>query len=136
MTHDGAAVQRINPGAWSTAAGFDQAQVRSTPARLLTASSVLPVDERGDLLHEGDPAAQLALALANAETVLAEGGMDLGDVLHLTVHTVELDAVLADLDVLTDRLAPAGATPPVTLVGVARLVLRGALVELGVTAGR
>ena len=33
-------------------------------------------------LHEGDPAAQVALAMTNMETVLAAGGMTLADVLR------------------------------------------------------
>jgi enamine deaminase RidA (YjgF/YER057c/UK114 family) len=136
VTQTTAPVQRIDPHAWSAALGFDQAQVRPAPARLLTAAAQGSVDERGELLHEDDPAAQLALALANVEALLAAGGMDLGDVLRLTVHTVDVDAVLAHLDVLTERLAPAGATPPLTLLGVARLAVPGMLVALEVTAGR
>jgi enamine deaminase RidA (YjgF/YER057c/UK114 family) len=136
MTQTAAPVQRINPCAWSVALGFDLAQARPMPARLLSAGALGSVDEDGELLHEDDPAAQLALALVNVETVLAAGGMDLGDVLRLTVHAVDVDAVLASLDVLTERFALVGATPPVTLVGVARLALPGMLVQLEVTAGR
>ncbi|MGY1605390.1 RidA family protein [Geodermatophilus sp. SYSU D00815] len=136
MTQTTARVERINPSAWSAALGFDLAQARPTPDRLLTTGALGSFDQGGELLHEDDPAAQLALALANVETVLAAGGMDLGDVLRLTVHAVDLDAVLASLDVLTERLALAGATPPLALVGVARLALPGMLVQLEVTAGR
>ncbi|MGY1810728.1 RidA family protein [Blastococcus sp. SYSU D00669] len=136
MTQTTAPVERINPTPWSAAFGFDQAQVRPAPARVLTASGQGPVDERGELLHEDDPAAQLALALANVEEVLAAGGMSLADVLRLTVHAVDVDAVLANFDVLAERLARVGATPPMTLVGVARLALPGMLVELEVSAAR
>ena len=128
--------QRINPSPWSAAFGFDQAQLRPAPTRLLTAAGQGPVDETGTLLHEGDPAAQLALAVENVEAVLAAAGMDLADVLRLTVYAVDVDAVLAAFDVLTERLARVGATPPMTLVGVARLALPGMQVELDVTAGR
>ena len=131
-----ARVERINPTPWSAAFGFDQAQLRPAPARLLTAAGQGPVDESGALLHEGDPAAQLALALANVEDVLAAAGMDFTDVLRLTVYATDVDAVLAHFGVLGERLARVGATPPMTLVGVARLALPGMVVELEITAGR
>jgi enamine deaminase RidA (YjgF/YER057c/UK114 family) len=136
MTTTAAPVERINPTAWSAAFGFDQAQLRPTPARLLTASGQGPVDESGALLHEDDPAAQLALAVENVEALLAAAGMEWTDVLRLTVYTTDVDAVLAHFDVLAERLARVGATPPMTLVGVARLALPGMVVELEITAGR
>lgn len=136
MTTTTAPMERINPSGWSAAFGFDQAQLRPAPSLLLTASGQGPVDETGALLHEGDPAAQLALAVENVEALLAAGGMGLADVLRLTVYAVDMDAVLACWDVLTERLAAAGATPPTTLLGVARLALPGMVVELDVTAGR
>ncbi len=129
-------IERINPTAWSAAFGFDQAQLRPAPAQLLTASGQGPVDETGALLHEDDPAAQLALAVENVETLLETAGMDLTDVLRLTVYAADVDAVLAHFGVLAERLARVGATPPMTLVGVARLALPGMLVELEITAGR
>jgi enamine deaminase RidA (YjgF/YER057c/UK114 family) len=131
-----APVERLNPTPWSAAFGFDQGQLRPAPSRLLTVSGQGPVDETGALLHEDDPAAQLALAVANLEAVLAAGGMDLADVHRLTVYATDVDAVLAHHDVLAERLARTGATPPTTLVGVARLALPGMLVELEASAGR
>jgi enamine deaminase RidA (YjgF/YER057c/UK114 family) len=44
--------------------------------------------------------------------------------------------VLAVYDALVERLAEFGATPPTTLVGVARLALPGMVVEIEATAGR
>jgi enamine deaminase RidA (YjgF/YER057c/UK114 family) len=136
MTAPPAPVERINPTTWNAAFGFDQAQLRPAPAQLLILAGQGPVDADGALLHEGDVPAQLALALANVESVLAAGGMDLGDVLRLTVHATDVDAVLAAYDVLAERLAAAGATPPMTLLGVSRLAIPGMAVELEVTAGR
>jgi enamine deaminase RidA (YjgF/YER057c/UK114 family) len=136
MTTTPALVERINPTTWNAAFGFDQAQLRPAPTRLLTVSGQGPVDDDGALLHEDDVAAQLALALVNVETVLAAAGMDWADVLRLTVYATDVDAVLAAYGVLGERLATAGATPPTTLLGVSRLALPGMAVELEVTAGR
>ena len=65
----------INPTNWSAALGFDQAQLRRTPSRLLTVAGQGPVDDNGVLLHEGDICAQLSLTMRNIETVLAAAGM-------------------------------------------------------------
>ncbi len=131
-----AAVTRLNPTTWNARFGFDQGQLRPAPAQLLTVAGQGPVDDDGELLHEGDPAAQLVLALANVEAVLAAGGMDLVDVLRLTVYATDVDAVLSVYGALTERLAEFDATPPTTLVGVARLALPGMVVEIEATAGR
>lgn len=136
MTTTAAPVEHINPTAWSAAFGFDQAQLRPAPAQLLTVSGQGPVDDAGVLLHEDDPAAQLALAVENVETVLGAADMDLSDVLRLTIYATDVDAVLAHYDVLAERLARVGATPPMTLGGVGRLALPGMRGELEITAGR
>jgi enamine deaminase RidA (YjgF/YER057c/UK114 family) len=127
---------RINPTSWNVPLGFDQAQLRSTPERLLTLAGQGPVDESGALLHEGDVTAQLALAMANVEALLALGGMDLRDVLSMTVHTTDVDAALAGYGAIVERLRLAGATPPATLVGVTRFAISGMDVEITVQAGR
>jgi enamine deaminase RidA (YjgF/YER057c/UK114 family) len=131
-----AALTRINPTTWNEPFGFDQAQLRRAPERLLTLAGQGPVDENGELMHAGDVAAQVALAMANVEIVLAAGGMDLGDVFTMTVYAVDVDAVMAAYGAIGRRLAAYGATPPSTLVGVARLAIPGMAVEIAVTAGR
>jgi enamine deaminase RidA (YjgF/YER057c/UK114 family) len=127
---------RINPTTWSAPFGFDQGQLRTPIGALLTIAGQGPTDENGALLHEGDTCAQLALAMHNVETVLAAGGMDLRDVVRMTVYTTDFDATLAGYGAVVERLAAAGATPPATLVGVTRLSLPGMTVEIEVTAAR
>src|SRR5206468_1339716 len=127
---------RINPTRWSSRYCYDQAQLRPAPAVLLTVAGQGPVDENGLLMHAGDLAAQLALTVVNIEQVLAGAGMDLRDVLRLTVYTVDVDGLLAVYPVLAERLDAVGATPPATLLGVARLPLPGMDVLIDVTAGR
>jgi len=74
--------------------------------------------------------------MANVEALLALGGMDLRDVLSMTVHTTDVDAALAGYGAIVERLTLAGATPPATLVGVTRLAIPGMDVEITVQAGR
>ena len=117
-------VVRVNPSTWSQALGFDQGQLR-TGARVLTIAGQGPLDERGLLLHEGDPAAQLALTLANVATVLAAADMEWSDVAQLRVHTIDLDGLLEVYDTLVDHLGTVDARPPATLVEVTRLPVPG-----------
>ena len=127
---------RINPTTWNLGFHYDQAQLRPAPTQLLTVAGQGPIDADGQFLHEGDVAAQMALAVANVEDLLARGGMDLRDVLRLTVYVTDMDAALAAYGALVERLAAVGATPPATLVEVRRLAIPGMAVEIDATAGR
>lgn len=136
MTSQLTAIQRINPTSWNATFRYDQAQLRPAPAQLLNVAGQGSVDGDGRLLHVGDMYAQMALAMAHVEDLLARGGMDLGDVTRLTVHVTDMDAALAAYGAITERLDAVGATPPATLVAVARLALPGMAVEIDATAGR
>ena len=130
------APHRINPTSWNTGFRYDQAQLRPAPTQLLTVAGQGSLDADGALLHEGDLTAQMALAMANLEDLLARGGMDLRDVTRLVVHVTDMDAALAAYGAITERLDAVGATPPATLLQVARLALPGMAVEIDATAGR
>ena len=127
---------RLNPTTWNLGFHYDQAQLRPAPAQLLTVAGQGSIDADGQFLHEGDVAAQMALAVANVEDLLARGGMDLADVLRLTVYVTDMDAALAAYGSLVERLAAFGATPPATIVEVRRLAIPGMAVESDATAGR
>lgn len=130
------APQRINPTTWNAPFRYDQAQLRPAPQQLLTVAGQGSVDVDGTLLHVGDMTSQMALAMANVEDLLAAGGMDLRDVSRLVVHVTDMDAALAAYGAITERLEALDATPPATLVEVARLALPGMAVEIDATAGR
>jgi enamine deaminase RidA (YjgF/YER057c/UK114 family) len=134
MTND--TITRINPSSWPNAIGYDHGQLRSFPTQFLTVAGQASTDVDGALLHEGDVTAQLALAVSNLEAVLAEAGMTLADVALLTVYALDVAAVHAAHDALFGPLAAAGATPPVTLVGVAALAAPGMAVALDAIAVR
>ena len=68
--------------------------------------------------------------------LLAHGGMDLRDVLSMTIHVTDMDAAMAAYGTVVERLDTVGATPPCTLVGVTRLALPDMAVEITVSAGR
>jgi FAD/FMN-containing dehydrogenase/enamine deaminase RidA (YjgF/YER057c/UK114 family) len=92
-----------------------------------------PVDDLGRLVHEDDPAAQLALAVARLEATLADAGTSPVDLASLTVHTTDRRALDDVYDVLADRLDVLGARPTVTVVETDRLTVPGMVVALTAT---
>lgn len=99
--------------------------------------SLGPVDETGQLLHEGDLTAQLALAVTNLETVLAGHGLGWPHVTDLIVRTTDPDGLALVLDTLDERFTPAGAAPAVSVIPVTELDLPGMTVALaGVVSPR
>ena len=110
------------------------------PDRGAVTSGAFPIppqaslDEAGRLLHEDDPAAQLALGLAGIEACLADLGLGPDDLTSLRVTTVDHHRIGPVLDVLTERLAQTGARPLLTVHEVERLSPHGLLVLLDGTA--
>lgn len=132
----------VNPVPWSRRLGHDLGQTRTATGTVLAIGGQRPVDAGGHLLHEGDMAAQLALALDNVSAVLEAAGLELTDLVHLRIHTTAIDALLEAQVVVEEHLAEVGATPPLTLVEVSRLAIPGMGVEIdglairNVTTGR
>lgn len=120
----------VNPVPWSRRLGHDLGQIRTDAGAILVIGGQRPVDASGRLLHEGDMAAQLALALDNVSAVLEAAGLELTDLAHLRIHTTAIDALLDVQFVVDEHLAEVGATPPLTLIEVSRLAIAGMGVEI------
>ncbi|WP_455568325.1 RidA family protein [Streptomyces omiyaensis] len=124
----------VNPVVWSEEWGFNQGELVTGQTRTLYLSGQTATSAEGRPLHDGDMAAQLAVAVENVEAVLAGAGMTLANLVRLNVHTVDVDALLPHYGVLAGRLAAAGVAPVTTMLGVTRLAVPGQLVELEGTA--
>lgn len=124
----------INPVPWSRQLGFNQGELVSGAARTLYCSGQTAMSPDGSPQHEGDLAAQLALALDNLEGVLAGAEMSLAHLVRLNVYTTDVDATFQHYGVLAGRLAAAGAAPATTMLGVTRLAIPGQLIEVEGTA--
>jgi enamine deaminase RidA (YjgF/YER057c/UK114 family) len=122
----------VNPWSWSVNFGFDQAELVEGHTRQLVCSGQTAVDADGNPQHSGDMAAQLNLALDNLETVLAQAGMTVTNLIRLNIYTTDIDAFLAQFSILSGRLD--GARYASTLLGVARLAVPELLIELEATA--
>ena len=124
----------INPVTWSLAMGFNQGELVSGDTRTLYVSGQTAMSPDGRPMHEGDMAAQLALAVDNLEDVLGGAGMTLADLVRVNVYTTDVDLLFQHYGVLASRLGAAGVAPTTTMLGVMRLAIPGQLVELEGTA--
>lgn len=124
----------VNPVAWSLELGFNQGEVVSGETRTLYISGQTAMSREGRPEHEGDIAAQLALAVDNLEAVLTGAGMSLSNLVRLNVYTTDVDALFPHYGVLAGRIGAAGVAPTTTMLGVTRLAIPGQLVELEGTA--
>ncbi|MFE6354909.1 RidA family protein [Streptomyces rochei] len=124
----------VNPVPWSVEMGFNQGEVVSGASRTLYISGQTAMSEDGRPEHDGDMAAQLALATDNVEAVLAEADMTLSNLVRLNVYTTDVDLLFRHYGLLAGRLAAAGVAPTTTMLGVTRLAIPGQLVELEGTA--
>ncbi|HJY43360.1 MAG TPA: RidA family protein [Propionibacteriaceae bacterium] len=122
----------INPWPWSLQVGYNQAEAISGHTTQLYCSGQAAIDADGKPQFAGDLGAQLGLALDNLRAVLEGAGMTFTNVVRLNIFTTDVDAYLAQLGLLHARLQ--GATPPGTLIGVARLAYPEMMVEIEATA--
>jgi enamine deaminase RidA (YjgF/YER057c/UK114 family) len=123
----------INPWQWQDQLGFVQANAVREAQRVVYCAGQASVSAEGQPLHPGDLRAQTQQTFDNLETVLHAAGMSLAHVMRLTYYTTEVDGLLANWDVIVDRLTQAGARPASTLLGVTRLAF-GLLIEIEATA--
>ena len=124
----------VNPVTWSQEMGFNQGEVISGETRTLYISGQTAMSKDGRPEHDGDVEAQLALAVANLEAVLAEAGMSMENLVRLNVYTTDVDAMFPHYGVLAEKLGAAGVAPTTTMLGVTRLAIPGQMVELEGTA--
>lgn len=124
----------VNPWPWSLNFGYNQAEVLEGAKRQLVCAGQTAVDAEGAPQHPEDMRSQMALVVDNLESVLSGAEMGLANVTRLGVYTTDVDETLKHFDVLAARFGQAGATPPMTLLGVTRLAMPGLMIEIEATA--
>ena len=75
----------------------------------------MSVDGRPE--HDGDIAAQLALAADNLEAVLGEADMSLANLVRLNVYTTDVDDLFTHYGVLAGRLGTPASRRPLPCSG-------------------
>ncbi len=124
----------VNPWDWSLQFGFNQGELIEGVRRVLYCSGQTCLDESAKPRHVDDIRGQITASLDNLEAVLGKAGMNLSNVVRLTVYTTDVDDMIQNFDALAGRLDAAGVKPAQTLLGVARLAFPELLVELEATA--
>lgn len=123
-----------NPWTWQDQLGFSQAIEVVGAQRTVYCAGQLSVDEDGMPLYPGDMEAQFNRALDNLEQVLGQAGLALADVVRLNYYVTDIDAFGEAAPKVDARLHAAGCKPACTLLGIARLAMPEALIEIEATA--
>lgn len=127
----------INPWTWQDQHGYSQAVLVTAPRETLYAAGQGPIDAEGHLVHDGDVAGQASLAMDNVETVLAEAGMTLADVVRYDIHATDLQDYFMSggHEQVAKRFAQAGNVPAGGIATqVPALAVPGMAVEITVIA--
>jgi enamine deaminase RidA (YjgF/YER057c/UK114 family) len=124
----------VNPWSWSLNLGYNQGEILEGARRHLVCAGQTAVDSTGNPQHPGDMRSQFALALDNLGSVLGAAGMGLADITRLALYTTDVDEALKHFDLFAARMGPAGAQPPMTLLGVSRLAMPQLMIEIEATA--
>jgi enamine deaminase RidA (YjgF/YER057c/UK114 family) len=124
----------VNPWKWQDQFGFSQAIEVKAAERVLYCAGQTSSDAEGKTRHPGDMKGQINVAFDNLETVLAQAGMSLANVVRLTYYTPDVDLLLQHYGVLVARLDKGGCKPASTLLGVTRLAFADLLIEIEATA--
>lgn len=126
----------INPSDWGLQFSFDQGEIIEGGTRHLRCSGQISVkpDSSSDLgvsiVSPDDMRGQIECALANINSILEQGGMSKSNIVSLRFFTTDIDAFLQHYDVYAQWIAPAGVCPPQSLIGIQRLVLPEAMIEI------
>jgi len=99
---------------------------------LLFVSGIVPVDEQGRLVGEGDVVEQTRQIFRNLELVLRAAGCAPGDVVKVTVFLLDVND-RASINPVRQEFFGA-ARPASTLVEVSALAVPGALLEIEAVA--
>jgi enamine deaminase RidA (YjgF/YER057c/UK114 family) len=124
----------VNPWEWSKAFGYSQAVQFSDHTRVLVCSGQTATGPDGAPPTAGAMTEQVTMAFANLRTVLDGAGMEMADIVRLTVYTTDVDALLPAYGSVSEALAP--NLPAMTLIGVTRLAYPELKVEIEATAAR
>jgi enamine deaminase RidA (YjgF/YER057c/UK114 family) len=128
--------ERLNPPGLfdSHSLGYHQLQV-STGQRIIHFAGQAALDTEANIVGAGDFRTQMATCLANIDIGCRAAGISRTDIASLRLYVVDHHEGLVPIMIeLLTGFFGADATPPATLVGVARLAMPDLLVELEAVA--
>lgn len=125
-------LRSINPQSLPRPNGYSH--VLEAPAgRTLYISGQLPLDKEGNLVGQGDFAAQAEQVFANLDAALKASGATFKDVVKLNMYVTDMGQLPA-LRAARDKYIDANAPPASTLAEVKRFVRADAMVEIDAIA--
>ncbi|MCZ2523829.1 RidA family protein [Streptomyces sp. HB2AG] len=131
------AITLVNPGGLPEIDVYRHVSIASGTKLVFVAGQVAQ-DAEGNIVGEGDFAAQVEQCYLNVGTALAEAGGSFDDLAKLNVHVVgwtadKMPALLEGISRAAEKLGVTPA-PPATLLGVAALAAPEYLVEVEAVA--
>jgi enamine deaminase RidA (YjgF/YER057c/UK114 family) len=127
---------RLNPPGLfdSTSWGFHQIQI-STGQRIVHFAGQAALDSDAAIVGVGDFRTQMATCLANIDIACAAAGVGRTDIAAIRLYVVDQNADFTPviIELLSGFFGP-DATPPATLVGVARLGMPEMMIEIEAVA--
>jgi reactive intermediate/imine deaminase len=124
-------IQRMNPPGLSTPTGYSHV-VSARGGRTIYIAGQVALDAVGQLVGEGDLAAQTRQVFANLETALKAAGASFNDVVKANYYMRDASQVQVIRDVRAKYFTK--ELPASTLVEVPRLANPGFLIEIEVIA--
>ncbi len=124
-------IQRLNPPGLSTPTGYSHV-VSARGGRTIYIAGQVALDAKGQLVGEGDLAAQTRQVFANLETALKAAGATFNDVVKTNYYLRDAAQVQVIRDVRAKYFTK--ELPASTLVEVPRLANPGFLIEIEVIA--
>ncbi|WP_431901619.1 Rid family hydrolase [Nonomuraea sp. bgisy101] len=124
--HAGPRAVPVNPGSVPATNGFYSHAVRV--GDMLYVSGQAAFDERGDLVGEGDMAAQAEAVFQNIGKILADQGAGFEDIAFIRTYLTDMDQRFAYGQVRRKYIT--GTPPASTTVEVSKLFMPGLLLEI------
>jgi enamine deaminase RidA (YjgF/YER057c/UK114 family) len=126
-------VTYINPPSVPQPAGMYSHVARMAPGELAFIAGQVAVDQKGNVVGDGDLAAQVNQVFANLSGILKDLGTDFESVVQFTTYLTKADSIpawMAARGEVYPKLFPGGKYPPNTLLVIDRLVKPEFLLEI------
>lgn len=126
-------VTYINPPSVPQPAGMYSHVARMAPGELAFIAGQVAVDQKGNVVGDGDLAAQVNQVFANLGGILKDLGTDFESVVQFTTYLTKAENIpawMAARGEVYPKLFPGGKYPPNTLLVIDRLVKPEFLLEI------
>ncbi len=118
-------IERINPEGMTQPTAYSHLVKYEN---LMFIAGQVALDGQGNVVGEGDMAAQFRQVLENLKTVLASEGADFSDIVKINIYTTDVDGLLQQMAIRSEYFGD--YAPASTLVQIDRLARPVFLLEI------